>query len=105
MDLAHVSDVGDDRNTIFACQQTDCEEFPHSAEARAIRLEKANACGLKVILEHNAIGNVLSDRDRNWSYDFRESAMRIDIVGMRRLFDPKGVNACQFFAGDNRLWK
>ena len=105
MDLAHVADVGNDRDTKFARKQADREEFAYSAEAGAIRLEKANASGLKVVLEHHASGNVLSDRDRNWSYDFRESMVRIDIVRVRRLFDPKGGNARQFFGRDNRIRK
>src|SRR5579859_3123507 len=57
------------------------------------------------MLEHDTVWNMLADRKLNGSNHRRQPAMRIDVIGVSRLFDPPWIDARQFFTSDNRLGK
>jgi hypothetical protein len=51
MDLAHVADVGYDRETEFAGKQTHSDKFGNSGKAGAIRLNDMHCSSLHEIVE------------------------------------------------------
>lgn len=105
MDLPHIADVRHDSNVIHAGQQTHSQKLTYATQARAVWLEKADASGLEVILEHDAVRNMFAYGERNRSYESSKSAMRIDVIGVRRFLDPPRIDARKLLAGDNRFWK
>ena len=72
MDLAHVTHMRYHRKAEFASQQTHSEEFRNSCKPRAIGLDHLDSPSLHKVVEHNAIGDVLAQRDAGWGYSLRE---------------------------------
>ena len=101
MNLAHIADVRNDGNVILTRQQADGEKFAHTAQARAVGLQKSDASGLKIVLEDDAVGNMLAQRKREGSDGGGELPMRVNVVGMGRLFDPVRVDAAELAAGND----
>ena len=60
MDLPHVADVRNYRQTKLASQQTDRQKFRNACNARAIHLHEPHRASLHEILENNSIGDVLT---------------------------------------------
>ena len=60
VNLAHIADVWHHRHSEFTRQQAHGEEFAHSANPRAIHLDKTRAAALQIALEDHPIGDVLA---------------------------------------------
>ena len=103
MNLSHISYMRNDRNVIFACQQTHRKKLTDSAKTRAVGLEKAYASSFKIVLEYYAIRDMLAQSECKRSDLHSQLAMRSYIVRMGWLFDPQRAQSSEFFAGDDGL--
>ena len=65
VDLAHIADMRNYRQAELTCEQADGEEFRNPRNPCAIYLHKMNRPRLHEVLEHDAIWNVLAQRDRD----------------------------------------
>src|SRR6202020_1929180 len=70
-------------------------------ETRAIGLQEADAAGLQVILEDDAVGNMFAESKRERSDLRSQLFVGEDVIGMRGLFDPVGIDASEFLACDD----
>ena len=62
MNLAHVADMGNNRQPEFLREQSDRQEFTHARQARAVRLDEMNRAGFDEVLEHHPIRHMFTQR-------------------------------------------
>ena len=62
MNLTHIADMRNNRQSEFARQQTYGEEFGNAGQARTVCLYKVDSTGLYEILEGHTIGQMFSER-------------------------------------------
>ena len=84
MNLTHVSHVGNYRQPEFAREQAYGDEFGNSGNASAIDLHEVHRTGLHHVLEHDAVGNMLTKGNSSRRNRIREFLVGADIVWMGR---------------------
>ena len=89
MKLAHVADVRHHGHAKFAAKQADGEKFAHARDAHGVHLNEPRALGLQIVFENDAIRNMFAKRELRRRNRVGERFVAKDIVGMRRLFNPK----------------
>ena len=88
MNLAHVAHVWHDRQIELFGHDTYSQEFADSAEAGAVCLHKIHSSIEEIILEYDPVRDMLSRRDANRREGARKLGMGVNVIRMRRLFDP-----------------
>ena len=63
MNLAHVSHVGDDRQSKFSREQAYCQELGDACKPGAIGLDKMQRPSPHHIFKKNAVGDMFAKRD------------------------------------------
>ena len=81
------------------------DKLAYSRKPRAIGLHKMHAAIKKKVLKHYAVGHMLSRGDAIRCDGACQLAMRVNIVWMRRLFDPVWVKGGQRLAHAQRIWR
>ena len=80
VDLAHVADVWHYWQSELPRQQTDSEELRNPGNPGAIHLDEVDCARLHEVLEHDAVGNVLAERNRDGGDGLRELPMGVNII-------------------------
>ena len=80
MHLSHIANMRNYRKVEEFRQETHTQELAHPRDPRAIDLYEGNRPGLHEVLEHDAVGNVLAERNRDGGDGLLELPMGVNII-------------------------
>jgi len=97
----YATGVGTDGNVEFGGEEDDGEVLINSGYAATIELEDIDGLGLKQLLEHDAVVDVLASGDAYVRDLAADTGVAEDVIGVGGLFHPPGGQFCELArAGD-----
>src|SRR5580658_1432982 len=89
VNLAHITDMRHNWQLKLSCHQTHRHELADACQSRAISLDIMHAATEEIVLEHDPVGDVLAGGYAYWRDGPSKPCMSVDVVRVRRLFNPK----------------
>src|ERR1700724_1226142 len=83
VNLSHIPNMRNNWQTKLPGQQAYREELGNSGNPRTVYLHDLHRLLLHEILEHEPVGNVLSQRNRDWLDRLGERAVCLNVIWMR----------------------
>src|SRR5580704_18030238 len=89
VNLSHVAHVRNYRHAEFPRHQAYRDELADTTKPCTVWLKKSHAPGLQIVLEHNAIRHVFSQRDGKCGDCLCENLMAEHVIRMSRFLNPQ----------------